>query len=94
MTKNLTITIEGKSGSGKTHIAAYLRRILYRDGFDVIVDDPDLTEENIDVTGTKDIIHAMKSSISIEINRNQNKTTNATCNSKWVSSHTRIRVEA
>jgi CO dehydrogenase nickel-insertion accessory protein CooC1 len=67
MDKNIKITIEGKTGTGKTHLTAYLYRILYNEGFSVSFNDIDLNNENIETMGTKEPINALKQNVSIDI---------------------------
>jgi CO dehydrogenase nickel-insertion accessory protein CooC1 len=71
MNKNIKITIESYSGCGKTHLAAYLYRILNNEGFDVLVNDIDLTDENLDSMGTYEPINSIKNSVSLSIQTKQ-----------------------
>jgi hypothetical protein len=67
MDKNIKITIEGKAGTGKTHLTAYLYLLLYNEGFNVSFNDIDLSDDNIETMGTKEPINAIKQNVSIDI---------------------------
>jgi ABC-type multidrug transport system fused ATPase/permease subunit len=63
----LTITIKGKAGSGKTHLLAYITKLLHKEGFDVAFDDVDLDFADIKDFGTKEAICSIKQKSKIEL---------------------------
>lgn len=66
----LTITIAGKSGSGKSNLAAHLTRLMYEMGFNVEFHD-DTKEAVINELGKPSSINTIKERTNIKITTQQ-----------------------
>lgn len=69
--KNLEITISGYAGSGKSHLAAYLSKVLSDNGFNVDVEDIDIdTNQSVDF-GNPDVVNMIAEHTTIKLNTHQ-----------------------
>lgn len=67
----LTITVSGKSGTGKSNLAAHLTRLLSESGFDINFQDEDTKETAIGNLGNKDALKYMKECTNIKVTTQQ-----------------------
>lgn len=65
----LGIIISGQSGTGKSHFAAHLARLLAVDGFDVKVEFGDMKDSS--ELGGKDVVKVLKDNVAIQVTEMQ-----------------------
>jgi len=67
----LTITVSGKSGTGKSNLAAHLTRLLSESGFDINFQDEDTKETTIGNLGNEYVLKYMKECTNIKVTTQQ-----------------------
>lgn len=67
----LIITVSGKSGTGKSNLAAHLTRLLSETGFDANFHDETTKEMAIEKLGNKDALKYMKECTNIKVTTQQ-----------------------